>query len=354
MKMEFQPFDNLPVNLMTILAVTNMEIDIEKLYHQTEITEYTPPIKRRGRRRKNEPPPSEVPLDLPDGSIVSMILRTNEINLKKGAMLDKKKKGKEEGFKHSLTVRIVVENRFMCARIPRTGKLHLCGAKSTDEAQKLFTYLAQHICACPEPVYTLKSMPCESLNIPDRICGMIVVVMRNCNTKLGFSVIRDLLRNAFTEEDSVWIPRPPNPDKDYPGVSIQRHVPYQGDMPIPVVMIDPETSEAIETNMVTYDEYIATQTRKNQAKEREGRYVTFLVFADGSMIVTGLHVDYIREYYNEFMHRVCVELYDQISESAVQSRSKARTIPRPPRPGKGRAIPSLPGVNVTITPPNSL
>lgn len=341
--MDFQPFDDLPVNLMTIIAVTNMQIDITSLFHQISITDYTPPVKRRGRRRKNDPPPTEPSLDLPDGSIVGMILRTNETTEKRGVLLDSGKK-KQSGFKHSLTVRIVVENRFMCARVPRTGKLHICGAKSTEEAQKLFAFLVQHICACPEPVYTIKTMPCESLNVPGKICGMIVVVMRNCNTKLGFSVIRDLLRDAFTDPNEVWIPRPPNPEKDYPGVSIQRHVPYCGDMPIPVVTVDPNTTETVETTTVTYDQYIATQTPKNQAKEREGRYVTFLVFADGSMIVTGLHVDYIRDYYNEFMQRVCVDLYDQIAESVVQTRRSTNRLPRPPRPGKRPSQISVPQI----------
>lgn len=348
----FIPYNDLTVNLMTILAVTNIDMDIVSLFNQIQLTPYSPPVRKRGRRKKNDPAPEDIPLDLPEGSVVGMLLRTTEQEDRKGVVDPDRK-----GFKHSLTVRIVVESRLMCVRIPRTGKLHICGAKSTEEAETLFRYIMKHICSCETPVYTFKEMPCPALNQTDSegnplISGMIVVVMRNCNTKLGFSVIRNLLRKKFSRPDSVWIPRVPNPDKDYPGVNIQRSVPYCGDLPISVLTIDPTTTEIVGTTTVTYEDYVQTQTAKNQARERAGRYITFLVFADGSMIVTGLNVDYIRRYYTEFMQLVCVDMYDEIAESVVQSRALKTRKPRPPRPsrpGKKR-VPSIPGTSLTVTP----
>lgn len=353
--MAFTPYDDLPVNLMTILAVTNTNIDIAALFAQIPITPYTPPVKKRGRRKKGETAPQKTDLDLPDGSVVGLSLRTTTQNSQRGIV-----DPKHVGFKHSLTVRIVVENRIMCTRIPRTGKLHICGARSIEEAQKLFGYIVGYICNCPEPVYTIKRMPSDSLNVSTTdpsgeerplISAMIVSVMRNCNTNLGFAVIRNLLRKKFSDPSGVWIPRIPNPEKDYPGVNIQRNVPYCGDLPVPVVTFDPNNGELVGSTVVTYEDYVQTQSAKNQARERAGRYITFLVFADGSMIVTGLNVDYIRQYYTEFMQLVCVDYYNEIAESVVQARTTKRRPPPPPRPGQtSRSVPALPGTNITVTP----
>ena len=317
---------------MTAIVVTNMNVDISSLFDQIPVVQYSPPKRRRGRRRKTDPPPSETPLALAEGSVVSMILRTTTELRTRGAVQEGR-----TGFKHSLTIQIVIDGQFMCARIPKTGKLHICGAKSVEQVQRLFGYLVGYMCNCETPVYTLKTLPSPNLQAAceaGQIIGMTVIVMRNSNTKLGFSIIRDLLRTKFSQSDSEWIVRPPNPEKDYPGVTIQRHVPYCGEMTVPVIVIDPTTSETIERLDVPYDEYIATQSAKNQAKERMGRYVTFLVFADGSIIVTGLNVEFLRQYYNEFMQKICVELYDEISEHAVQTRLVAKRHTRPPRPSR--------------------
>jgi hypothetical protein len=49
----FPEFDDIPPSTKTFIAVTNLTIDINKLFNFIECTDYTIIPKKRGRKKKN-------------------------------------------------------------------------------------------------------------------------------------------------------------------------------------------------------------------------------------------------------------------------------------------------------------
>ena len=53
MALKFQVFDDIKVSTKTFIAVTNLEINIQKFYESLPITDYQIVPKKRGRKKKN-------------------------------------------------------------------------------------------------------------------------------------------------------------------------------------------------------------------------------------------------------------------------------------------------------------
>ena len=78
-------FKDLVVSTKTIIAMTNLQIDINKLYPLLNIIEYKVVVKKRGRKKKiSDPEPNK---NIKEGSIIYIQYR-DQI---RGAILKKKK-----------------------------------------------------------------------------------------------------------------------------------------------------------------------------------------------------------------------------------------------------------------------
>ena len=62
---KFEEFDNIPVSTNTFIVVTNITVDLEKIFEYLPITEYISVPKKRGRKKRNVvPDPNN---NIPDG-----------------------------------------------------------------------------------------------------------------------------------------------------------------------------------------------------------------------------------------------------------------------------------------------
>ena len=73
--LNFPDFDDIKVSTKTFIAMTNLKIDLNKLFDFLPITEYIVVPKKRGRKKKNA---SEDPnVDIKSGSIITMKFENN-------------------------------------------------------------------------------------------------------------------------------------------------------------------------------------------------------------------------------------------------------------------------------------
>ena len=82
----FPRFEDIPVSTKTFIVMTNLTLDIKKLYEFLPITEYIVVPKRRGRKKKTTA--ADPNKNIPDGSIITVDLANNV----RGVCLKKKKK----------------------------------------------------------------------------------------------------------------------------------------------------------------------------------------------------------------------------------------------------------------------
>ena len=107
--LNFPLFENIKVSTKTFIAMTNLIIDLKKLFDFLPITEYKAVPKKRGRKKKTGDI-DEVTI-IKDGSIVTMKYENKYkgVNLKQKKSHVKKKKSK--WFRNSFTVVIMIDNK---------------------------------------------------------------------------------------------------------------------------------------------------------------------------------------------------------------------------------------------------
>jgi hypothetical protein len=79
-------FEEIAISTKTVIGISNLKINLEKFYNYMPITDYTPPQKKRGRKRRIQIETTSN--NIPFGSIIS-IQRKKEV---RGAILKTKKK----------------------------------------------------------------------------------------------------------------------------------------------------------------------------------------------------------------------------------------------------------------------
>ena len=97
-------FSDLTVSTKTVIAMTNLQIDISKFFPYINTCKYIVMKKKRGRKKKNKA--IDVNKDIPEGSII-YAQHKDEI---KGVSLKKKKKKQTKFFRNALTIIMVLKS----------------------------------------------------------------------------------------------------------------------------------------------------------------------------------------------------------------------------------------------------
>ncbi len=141
-ELKFPNFDDIPVSTKTFIVMTNLTIDIKKLFEFLPITPYIVVPKRRGRKKKGATvDPNK---GIADGSIITLDL-ANEI---RGVCLKKKKKrdGKSgDYFRNSVTIVMIIDDKIINFKISRNGKFQMTGCKYDEHAEKCVKYIWEYI-----------------------------------------------------------------------------------------------------------------------------------------------------------------------------------------------------------------
>lgn len=289
------PFNNLKYSTKTIIAVTNMQINLELFHQNIPYLEYSFPKKKRGRKKQNEEVVAHVnKLDyFPIGSIIAL---QNKQDLK--GELPKKKQNdpqKKSFFRNSVTIQMKINHgKFVNGKICSNGKFQITGC-SEDRYAYQFIYIlyekmletAKHI---GEDIVTLVKNNIFKTDYPTAI---INVVMKNINFKIGFKIHREKLDEYIrtnTPYYSLFL------SDLHTCVNIKmksnHHTEEKLDM---IVMKSKDDVEVQKIDFSLYSMYYDYNKKLNKDK-----YHTFLVFYSGSVILSSSGPD-TEDVYNEFV-----------------------------------------------------
>jgi TATA-box binding protein (TBP) (component of TFIID and TFIIIB) len=294
--MNIPNFNDISVSTKTIIATTNLKVNIKTLFEHIPITSYIIVKKKRGRKKKIivEDPNK----DVPNGSIITLKYQGEC----KGADLKAKsnaKKGKKTYFRNALTVVMKVDNKLINFKITNNklsgcGKFQITGCKKSEHAIKTVKYFWEYI---------INSDKIE--NTTNDFTAYFNTVMSNIDFNIGFLINREILNmyiNTNTEHNSLL-----ETSFGYTGVNIK--IPFTTPFDHNVKKISYKTDEWIDSS-VLYNEYKEQLSLQDQKKETDKeRFVTFLVFHSGKIIMSGISKYYMEEYFYYF-----IEILDECKD----------------------------------------
>lgn len=285
--MTYPEFDDIPVSTKTFIVMTNLSLEIKKLFEFLPITEYVVIPKKRGRKKKvvQEDPNKHIK----DGDIITLDLANNV----RGVSLKKKKKkdGKStDYFRNSLTVVMCMDGKKINFKISRNGKFQMTGCKYDGQAEKCIKWIWEYI-RDNKDIY--------SLSEGTEFKALFIPAMRNIDFSLGFVLDREKLDEYFnnnTDYHSLL-----ETSIGYTGVNIK--IPVK--KPITDLLLKELSYEGKDwkpCKMIPYSSYLNTLKPKEQQKKLDKeRYTTFLVFHSGETICSAMCEDFARDTYYEFI-----------------------------------------------------
>ena len=294
-------FEDIPVSTRTLIVMTNLTLNIQKLYEYLPITKYIVIEKKRGRKKKSivENPNKGIG----DGSIITVDFQNNirGVSLKK-----KKKSAKKNGdyFRNSVTIVMMMDGKLINFKISRNGKFQMTGCKNDNHAERCVKYIWKYI-SKKKDVYTLKDKKFKALFIP---------AMRNIDFDLGFRIDREKLDyffNTETEYRSLL-----ETSICYTGVNIK--IPFQKS--ITELMLKELTWKGDgwgSQRNIPFSEYLdMLPTHEKNKKLKKKRYHTFLVFHSGKIIMSSLCGKFAKDTYYQFM-KIIKESYEKFKEKLI-------------------------------------
>lgn len=292
-------FDDIKISTQTIIGISNLSINTEKLYRKFIVTPYTVIEKRRGRKKKDdvhiEP---QIPID---GSIVTVKFG----NLIRGVDIrQKKKQGKF--FRNALTLVMALEGKFINFKITKNGRFQFTGCKSISHAKECIKHMWNQINTSE---YLLQAKLSEDDEMYKYIDNSevfnikFVTVMTNIDFNIGFPINREKL-DEFINSESIY-----NSLLDtsfgYTGVNIKIKVTQELDFDIPCQKYVGDTWQEYS---VKYSDFLRDENVKNAESgskvptkyDSKTRYNTFLVFHSGNIIMSGYNTLFMKDCYTQF------------------------------------------------------
>lgn len=294
----FPKFEDIQVSTKTFISMTNLTIDLRKLFDFLPVTDYIVIPKRRGRKKKcdNINPNTNI---LP-GSIITLKFedKLRGVDLKKKKSQTKKKRNK--WFRNSFTVVIIMDNKAINFKICQNGMFQITGCKTDEHAENCVKYIWEYIKDTTGLYKFSRGNILETLFVP---------AMRNIDFGLGFLVDREKLAmymSVQTEFHSLL-----ETSFGYTGVNIK--------IPITEDITTLEVKKLIYNNgwteeIVSYNDYLNLLPKKEQLKKiNKDRYNTFLVFHSGKTIMSSINDKFSKDTYYYFL-KIIRTCYDKIEE----------------------------------------
>lgn len=311
-KLVFPDFDTIKVSTKTFIVMTNMTLDIDKLFQYLPFVEYILVPKRRGRKKKNEP--SDPNKDIEDGSIITLEYQNNVrgVDLKKKK---KKNKDKKRGnyFRNSVTIVMIMDSKKINFKVSRNGKFQMTGCKQDTQAEKCVKWIWKYI-ENSEGIFKFEGQDCDvetPLLKKVHLNAIFIPAMRNIDFGLNFFVDREKLDEYFnlcTDYHSLL-----ETSFGYTGVNIKIpiHKPIQQLQLKKIENIDGKWNEPVFIPFTTYLDMLPEKDVTKKLKKK--RYNTFLVFHSGKVIMSGMESTFMKDVYYEFLN-IIRECYDIIEE----------------------------------------
>lgn len=301
MDTKYMKFSDIEISTMTIIGVTNWNLNIEKLFENLNITEYLVIPKKRGRKKKEikEDPNRHIK----DGDIITLKYKDK---IKGVDLKNKKNNGKKGYFRNSITVVMFVGGKFINFKISKNGKFQITGCKKDIHAQLCTQYIWNYIQKSSESSSICRIKKNESPSV------IFITMMTNIDFNLGFNINREALDdyiNTKTLFNSIL-----ETSFGYTGVNIK--IPLKctekkcldcekdgkcgGDPPYTRLILKGGDNWVLDE--IEGDIYFSGLSSKDQKKElSKNRYNTFLVFHSGNVILSSKHHYYMEKVYKNFI-----------------------------------------------------
>jgi hypothetical protein len=299
---KIKSFEEIGISTKTVIGISNLLIDLDKLYNYIPITEFSPLEKKRGRKKRlvNEP----IVKILPVGSIV-LVQRRRE---HRGVLLKNKSKRSNTFFLHQVTIVLVLENnKFINIKVSSNGKFQITGCKSEQH----YIDCMMHLFSNMKRIQEMTGETCFRLsNSESQLRIVFNTVMKNMDFNIGFNISREKLDrfiNSNTEFNSIF------EGSISTGVNVKVQSEQINDMELLQLNYDIIENKK-EVLKVPYQNYFNLLEEKEKKKEsNKDKYHTFLIFASGSIIMSSRGPD---------MRRVFYELIDILIKNRNQFEDK--------------------------------
>ena len=139
----FPEFDDILVSTKTFICMTNLSLDLRKLFDFLPVTEYIVVPKRRGRKKKSDNVDPNI--GIAPGSIITLKFedKLRGVDLKKKKV--KTNKRRDKWFRNSFTVVIIMEDKAINFKICQNGMFQITGCKTDEHAEYCIKYIWQYI-----------------------------------------------------------------------------------------------------------------------------------------------------------------------------------------------------------------
>ena len=266
-------FKSMTRTTRTIIVITNLEVDINELYEIIPITPYTPPVKQKGRRKKGVVIQEPV---LESGSIISAKYA--------GKCKGHSSKKSKTAFKNSVTIVMDVDGKKVNFKLSKSGRFQVTGNNSDDRILSCVKVM-WNLIRENKSIYKINGPVLEATMWPS---------MENFKTNIGFRLDRQSLNtyvNTCTEYISVF-------ETSSGSASVNIKMPLEFD-DIDLGRVVEKPDGTWEKSTVLYSDFVASISGK--LTKKEGRYVSFLVFHTGEVIMTSMTESIMEPYFNKFM-----------------------------------------------------
>ena len=327
--MSFRNFDELEISTQTVIADSNMMMDIEEFFHKIPIDDVKsggdgeiipavdcchalqrpPPGKAKPKRSKqniflpSEMSPEDVHVTemiaepayqmnrlsedamwirlLPSVRCRAMYFK-NEIKIHPSMNFQ----ARERYFRNALNVVLSIGNKMVNFKLSKNGKFQLTGCKYLWHAQVCVVAFFQRIREwCPERV-----SPCVRISFQ--------TVMTNVDFNIGHTIDRARLDEKINAETTYYSLL--ETSFGYTGVNIKFPIPpdWWKIMKVPVVSICSGEKESIVCDDLIFD--CTLQDTDRQRFRVKQKYNTFLVFHSGNVIMSGMSPQLMKADYDIF------------------------------------------------------
>lgn len=292
-------FENLKISTQTIIAITNFEFNINKLFDNLSVIEYIVIPKKRGRKKKDFV--VQQPQKIDEGSIITLKYQ-NKI---KGTSIKPKKTNENlKYFRNSLTTVMFVDGKILNFKISKNGKFQITGCKTVEQAQLCVKYMWEKI----KNIENYQSF-CEFKNNSKTPESIFKNVMTNVDTNTGFNINREHLDqyiNKNTEYHSLL-----ETSLSYTGVNIKIPLKKNVDLTLKKIQYD-QTNDAWNESEISYKTYYNDLPEKDKQKDNKKRCHTILVFHSGNIILSTMNIAFVKDLYEEFIKIItnCVDFIE--------------------------------------------
>jgi TATA-box binding protein (TBP) (component of TFIID and TFIIIB) len=290
------------ISTKTIIGVSNIECDIDKIYENLEVREMNeidrqkilcliPFKKQRGRRKKESEKNIEEKKNLSalliqpvKGDIVGLYYQNHQKGLPQYLKYNKKY------FRNALNIIMMLsDTKKVNFKLSKNGKIQMTGCKEDDDAKEcLMLFFEKLFQQCPNAITLTNDNPSLIIHY--------YTVMTNIDFNMGFKINRQKLNvmiNKTTEFNSLL-----ETSFGYTGVNIKMPMYLDENILIDKLIMKDGKWETLNVTFYSFLDEMNDTFRTQELNKK--RYNTFLVFHSGNVIMSGMRIDKMMDLQESF------------------------------------------------------